>query len=250
MGNCMSSSEKKKSDRGKARQQDIELQNPQQTEDIQGRSGDTQRENSNIRKNNVLLTASPGSSNQQTQRDQQKGKDKQLEVAITKVEGKDFNKYMTVEHIEAKSTPIDTKHELGHTFTAKIILRNTTSEKLLFTSPPLLEWNEIISQKEDKNSTEGILEKEPKTNQYALKPDSQTFRLWQTAWENPVEAEGTKEIYIPDVPRVRNIEDQNRTIFRSIEFDIGVAGSSKRVKAIQLVEAINGRKKQLSLDID
>ncbi|MEH2258112.1 hypothetical protein [Nostoc sp.] len=250
----MSSREKKKSDRGKASEQEIELQNRQQTGDIQGRSGDTQRKNSNIRDSNILLTASPGPSNQQTQttqqKDKSKGKDKQLEVPITEVEGKDFNKYMTLESIDARSTPVDQKHELGHTFAARFVLQNTTSEKLLFTSPPLLEWNEIISQKENKNGTEGILETKPKTNQYALNPNSHTFSNWHEQWKIPVEAKGTKEIYIQDVPRVRNIEDQNRTIFRSVEFDIGVAGSSKRVKAIQRVEAINGRKEQLSLDIN
>ena len=231
MGNCDSSLQKKKRNRGESSQEEMELPNRPHTGGNQRRTRGTQGSSS-------LLPTSLHPPERQTQTVGQ-------ESTPREVAGADFNKYITVDKVEGKFDPIDEKYEAGHSFSACFHVTNTTSDILRFTSYPPLEWKEIIHKKD---GAEGKTEKE-QVDQYAKKPNAATFIGWRWGWDNAIMPNETKQIVIQDNARVRNINENNRTVSRSIEFDIGVPGNGPRLKATQNIEVINGVKKKLEFKI-
>lgn len=158
--------------------------------------------------------------------------------------GADFNQYIRVDKVEGKFNPINQKHEVGHVFLATFHVTNTTSENLRFTSTPPLEWKEIIDKQDSKKG-----ETKEQVDKYAQKPDSQTFYGWRTMWQEAIEPNQTKQIIVQDVPRITNIDEGDRTVSRSIKFDIGVPGNGPRLTATQNVKVSNGVKQELDFQI-
>ncbi|WP_375509726.1 hypothetical protein [uncultured Nostoc sp.] len=228
MGNCDSSL--KKRNRGESSQEEIELPNRPHTEGNRRRRGGTQRSSS-------LLPTSLNPPEQQTQTVGQ-------ESNLREVAGADFNNYMRVDKIEGDFKPIDRKDEIGHAFQVTFHVTNTTSESLKFTSIPPLEWKEIIHKQD---SVEGKTTEQ--LDQYAVKPTSLTFYGWRRAWDEVVRPNETKQVIIQDNPRLGNIYEGNRTVSRSLEFDVGVPENGSRLKAGQNLEVKNGVKQKLDFRI-
>lgn len=212
-------------------EQGTELSNLQQT-------GGTQRRTGSPHRSNNLVPPSAYAPERQRQTVGQESTPKE-------VAGADFNQYIRVDKLEGKFDPIDQNHEVGHSFSACFHVTNTTSDILKFTTPPPLEWKEIIHKKD---GAEGKTEKE-QSDQYAKKPNASTFIGWRWGWDVPIMPNETKQIIIQDNARVRNIDENDRTVSRSIEFDIGVPGNGPRLKATQNIEVINGVKKKLEFKI-